>query len=69
MARQGRQMNPDVIEAMCRAYWNERGSFKWENEGEQYKETIRARMRAAVRAQEAITHTALATSRYVEEAS
>lgn len=45
-------MNPEVIEAMCRAYWNERGSAKWENEGEQYRESIRQRMRAAVRAQE-----------------
>lgn len=43
-------MNPDVIEAMCRAYWDERGSTKWKNEGEQYRESIRCRMRAAVKA-------------------
>ena len=46
-------MNPDVIEAMCRAYWNERGSFKWENEGEQYKETIRAKTMTMTSSQKA----------------
>lgn len=44
-------MNPDVIEAMCRAYWDERGSTRWKNEGEQYRESIRCRMRAAVKVQ------------------
>lgn len=48
----GQAVNPEIIEAMCRAYWNERGTFKWENEGEQYKEAIRQRMRAAVDAQQ-----------------
>lgn len=47
----GASVSPEIIEAMCRAYWNERGSFKWKNEGEQYRESIRCRMRAAVKVQ------------------
>lgn len=39
----------DVIEAMCRAYWNERGSRTWEREDEPQREVVRARMRAAFR--------------------
>lgn len=42
----------DVIEAMCRAYWNERGSRTWEREDEPQREVVRARMRAAVVAAE-----------------
>lgn len=42
----------DVIEAMCRAYWNARGSVKWEKEPECQKALVRERMRAAVAAAE-----------------
>ncbi len=54
---EGEGVNPDVIEAMCRAYWDERGSTRWKNEGEQYRESIRCRMRAAVKVQTEMTAT------------
>jgi hypothetical protein len=41
-----------MIDAMCKAYWNARGSTPWERETEAQRDLIRERMRAALLAQE-----------------
>ncbi len=56
-----------MIDAMCKAYWNARGSTPWEKETEAQRDLIRERMRAAVAAQESYLVTVCETCHGTEE--